>query len=118
FQAAGVYGVRPGETLGQLIERAGGLTPQAYLYGAELLRDSTRVDQQRRLDQFIRDLEAETEHSAGLRLGAANSVDEAAALNARLESQRRFIEQLRRLQATGRIVLNFDPGDHALGKLM
>ena len=118
FQSAGVYAVRPGETLGQLIERAGGLTPQAYLYGAELLRDSTRVDQQRRLDQFIRDLEAETEHSAGLRLGAANSSDEAAALNARLESQRRFIEQLRRLQATGRIVLNFDPGDRALGKLM
>jgi polysaccharide biosynthesis/export protein len=118
FQSAGVYAVRPGETLGQLIERAGGLTPQAYLYGAELLRDSTRADQQRRLDQFIRDLEAETEHSAGLRLGAVSTSDEAAALNARLESQRRFIDHLRHIQATGRIVLNFDPGDRTLGKLI
>jgi polysaccharide biosynthesis/export protein len=118
FESAGVYAVRPGESLGHLIERAGGLTAQAYLYGAELLRDSTKADQQRRLDQFIHDLEAETEHSAGLRIGATSGADEAAALNARLETQRRFIDHLRHVQATGRIVLNFDPGDHSLGKLM
>jgi polysaccharide biosynthesis/export protein len=118
FRSAGVYAVRPGETLGQLIDRAGGLTPQAYLYGAELLRDSTRVDQQRRLDQFIRDLETETEHTAGLRLGAAGTADDATALTARLELQRRFVDHLRQVQATGRIVLNFDPGDRSLAKLM
>ena len=118
FKSAGVYAVRPGESLGQLIERAGGLTPQAYLYGAEFLRDSTRADQQRRLDQFTRDLEAETEHAAGLRMGTISGADEAAALNARVETQRRFIDHLRRVQATGRIVLNFDPGDSSLSKLM
>jgi len=117
FQSAGIYAVRPGETLGQLIDRAGGLTPQAYLYGAELLRDSTRVDQQRRLDQFIRDLETETEHTAGLRLGAG-AADDMAALTARLEMQRRFVDHLRQVQATGRIVLNFDPADRSLAKLM
>ncbi|MEI9968911.1 MAG: SLBB domain-containing protein [Terracidiphilus sp.] len=30
---AGVYSVNPGETLQSLVERAGGLTPKAYLYG-------------------------------------------------------------------------------------
>jgi polysaccharide biosynthesis/export protein len=118
FQSAGIYAVRPGETLGQLIERAGGLTPQAYLYGAELLRDSTRIDQQRRLDQFTRDLEAETEHTAGVRLGAAGTSDDTNALTARLELQRRFVDHLRQVRATGRIVLNFDSGDNSLAKLM
>jgi protein involved in polysaccharide export with SLBB domain len=118
FNAAGVYAVRPGETLGQLIERAGGFTPNAYLYGAELLRDSTRLDQQRRLEEFTRDLEAEVEQTAALRAGAAASADETAALAARLDTQRRFVDRLHRVQATGRIVLNFEPADRSTAKLM
>jgi protein involved in polysaccharide export with SLBB domain len=35
FESAGVYSVRPGETLRQVVQRAGGLTPQAYLFGSE-----------------------------------------------------------------------------------
>ena len=70
IQAAGVYAVGAGETLGQVIQRAGGLTPQAYLFGAELLRDSTREDQQRRIDQFTRELDSQVEQSATLRLTA------------------------------------------------
>ena len=34
--APGVYQLQPGETLKQLIARAGGFTPQAYVYGLEL----------------------------------------------------------------------------------
>src|SRR5581483_8729808 len=118
FQAAGVYGVRPGETLGQLIERAGGLSPQAYLYGAELLRDSTRADQQRRLDQFTRELEAEVEQTATLHLSGASSSEETAAVATKLESQRRFVERLRQVKATGRIVLGLEPEDTSVAKLM
>ena len=40
FVHAGVYSVQPGETLRNLVERAGGLTPNAYLYGSEFTRDS------------------------------------------------------------------------------
>ena len=76
FNAAGMYVVKPGETVGQLIERAGGLTPQAYLFGSEFLRDSTRQDQQRRLDEFVRDLDRDLEEGASNRLGAATSADE------------------------------------------
>ena len=53
FVAAGVYSVQPGENLKQLVARAGGLTPQAYLYGSEFLRESSRLDQQQRLDDFV-----------------------------------------------------------------
>ena len=39
FVTAGVYQVQHGETLHELIARVGGLTPQAYLYGAEFTRE-------------------------------------------------------------------------------
>jgi protein involved in polysaccharide export with SLBB domain len=117
FAAAGIYAVRPGETLGQLVQRAGGLTPQAYLFGAEFQRESTRRDQQRRLDQFIHDLEQEVEQAATKRLTAA-SADESAAVAAKLESERRLIEKLRTVPATGRIVLNLEPADNDVSKLM
>src|SRR3954471_5704497 len=43
---AGVYQAKPGETLRQLIARIGGVTAQAYLFGAEFNRESTRRDQE------------------------------------------------------------------------
>src|SRR5262249_52733724 len=45
FAYAGVYQAKPGETLKQLVKRIGGLTGQAYLFGAEVTRESTRKDQ-------------------------------------------------------------------------
>ena len=42
FQASGVYSVLPGERLRGLLARAGGFTPNAYLYGSEFTRESTR----------------------------------------------------------------------------
>ena len=49
---AGVYKALPGETLKQLVIRVGGLTPQAYLFGAELDRESVRIMQQKHLQQM------------------------------------------------------------------
>ena len=42
FVHSGVYSVHPGETLRQLVERAGGVTTKAYLYGSEFTRESVR----------------------------------------------------------------------------
>ncbi|HEY7335878.1 MAG TPA: SLBB domain-containing protein [Bryobacteraceae bacterium] len=118
FAAAGIYSVKPGETLGQLIQRAGGLTPQAYLFGAELLRESAREDQQKRLDQFVRDLQQEVEQTGSDKIGTAATPEESATVQTKLESERRLVDQLRQVKATGRIVLNLNPGDNDLSKLM
>ena len=67
FRSAGVYQAERGETLRHLVKRVGGFTPQAYLYGAEFTRESTREAQQQRLDQYIRELEQEVERSASPR---------------------------------------------------
>lgn len=117
FNAAGVYEVQPGETLGQVIQRAGGLSPAAYLYGAQFLRKSVRIEQQRRLDQFISQMEQHSQQLIGLRLASA-SPEEASTINARADMERQRIQQLRSLQATGRIVLDLTPGSNDISKLM
>ena len=76
FNAPGIYNVGPGETLGQIIQKAGGLTPQAYLFGAEFLRESVRADQQRRLERYVQDLEREIEQTAALELSNVTKAEE------------------------------------------
>ncbi|MFI5420452.1 MAG: SLBB domain-containing protein, partial [Nitrososphaerales archaeon] len=62
---AGVYQVQSGETLHHLLTRIGGFTPQAYFFGAEFTRESTRVNQQERLDQYLIEQEEALDRSAG-----------------------------------------------------
>ena len=94
--APGVYQALPGETLPQLINRVGGLTPQAYLYGAEFTRESVRKQQQQNLDQVVRRLESQLS-SAGATL-AANLTDERAAQAANLQQQQQAQSLLIRFQ--------------------
>ena len=110
FQAAGVYSVQPGETLRQLVERAGGLTRQAYLFGSAFTRESTRRQQQAQLDEYSSDLERDIERAAATRSSSAVNVQEAATVSASLESQRALVAKLRLMRATGRIVLDIAPG--------
>ncbi|HEU5414109.1 MAG TPA: polysaccharide biosynthesis/export family protein [Candidatus Angelobacter sp.] len=107
FHSAGVYQVQAGETLRHLIARVGGLTPQAYLYGAEFSRESVREDQQERLDQYVNELDRSIEQNAGAQRGL--SPDEALAERQAQEGQRRLVDKLRQVKATGRIVLQLRP---------
>ena len=113
FKTAGVYQVEPGETLQHLLVRVGGFTPEAYFYGAEFTRESTREEQQRRLDQYIDDLAKAIERNAGAQRNL--SPEEALAERQSLEGQRRLLERLRALKANGRIVMELTPGAATLG---
>jgi len=120
FAHAGVYSVLPGENLRALVERAGGLTSKAYLYGSEFTRKSTQAIEQQRLKEYSDRLEHQMTRSvikmAGAGNGAANSGSpeagqQVASLN------RDLLSRLRQLQPTGRIVLNLRPhsaGENAL----
>jgi protein involved in polysaccharide export with SLBB domain len=118
FAAAGVYAVHPGETLGQLVQRAGGITAQAYLYGAEFTRESTRMDQQRRLDQFVQELEQDVERTASNKVMGAATPEQAQIVGNKLQNERNLVDRMRALKATGRIVLDLEPGTADLSKLM
>lgn len=115
----GVYQLEPGDTLKSVITRAGGFTPQAYLYGLEFSREETRQRQRENLVAAIARLEAlaavQTARDAANRrddpVGAASS---ATVSNAATQAQ---LARLRNVQPSGRIALELDAGTSALAAL-
>lgn len=109
--APGVYQLLPGETLPQLIARAGGFTPQAYVYGLEFTREETRRRQRENLTEAISRLEA-LAATQGAR-DAANrrddSGDRSASVNAAATQAQ--MARLRRVEPNGRIALELRPDD-------
>jgi protein involved in polysaccharide export with SLBB domain len=115
FAASGIWSVQPGETLRQLLVRAGGLTPDAYLYASEFTRESVRRTERQRIIEYADALEGEiTARSASLASSALTDRDAAAAQSAGAEA-RATLSRLRQAQPSGRIVfqLNSDAKDLA-----
>lgn len=105
FATPGVYQILPGETLRQLVARIGGLTGNAYLFGAEFTREGTREFQQRRLDEAIEFLEREFQRNQVSLASGGVEQGETEFLRLRAEGQRQFLARLRQARASGRIVL-------------
>ncbi|WP_242538462.1 polysaccharide biosynthesis/export family protein [Trinickia acidisoli] len=104
-RAAGIYELRPGDTLQTVLRRAGGTTPQAYLYGLELTREQTRKDQQRNLDAAL----ARAERQAGSQLAAAlaNVPDGDKAVQDQIvDAQQSELQTLHSLKPNGRVSLD------------
>jgi protein involved in polysaccharide export with SLBB domain len=112
FKSPGIYEALPGETLAQLIERTGGFSKDAYLYGAELTRESVRRDQQERLDQLIREIERDAVASAGAKDRRTPYTPEDA--TASVDEARRMAERLKAIRASGRIALTSTESSAAL----
>jgi len=114
---AGVYTALPGETLRDVVVRAGGLTSNAYLYGAQFTRESTRREEQKRFNDFLSQLERETNESAANLSGRVTSTEQAATTQATLASQRDLIARLKEIPVNGRIVLDLDPKSQGIAAL-
>lgn len=106
----GIYEAKPGETLRQLVARIGGLSPNAYLYGAQFFRESTRVEQQKKLDQVLDRMERSLSAAASNQTATALSSEDVTARQASITYQRQVLEKMRTIKATGRIVLDI-PSD-------
>ncbi len=105
FRTPGLYQAQPGETLRQLVVRAGGLSPNAYLYGAVFTRESTRQSQQKALEEAIARMEVDLQRATATR--AQNVLPgDADALGRETAAQQGTLQRLRQLRATGRIVFN------------
>ena len=117
--APGVYQTAPGETLPQLLKRIGGLTPQAYVFGAELNRESVRTRQQENLETLTRRLEAQLQAQAGN--VASNRGADAAQAQLLLQQQqtqlKSQIERLKSFKSNGRMTLELDPQAQTLAAL-
>jgi len=117
FVGAGIYSVGPGETLRQLVARAGGLTGNAYLFGSEFTRESTRVFQQQRLNDYLSNLELEIDRSTINAASSSVTPQDTAATAAEVSASRSLVTKFRTLRATGRIVLTLDPNATGIDRL-
>jgi protein involved in polysaccharide export with SLBB domain len=105
FNHAGVYQALPGETLRQLVLRAGGLTENAYVFGAEFMRESTKQLQEERLKRVADEMQQAIQRIAGERARGALSSEDVASAKQEFAAQQQMLARLRGLRPTGRIVL-------------
>jgi protein involved in polysaccharide export with SLBB domain len=116
FVHSGVYSVEPGETLRHLVERAGGLTTNAYLYASEFTRVSTRAVQQARIDEYVQTLSLAIQRNM-VNLASSAAAQQLAAGTAAQGSEQSLLASLRQIRATGRIVLPLRPSSSGVDSL-
>ena len=112
----GVYVLPPASSVADAVRAAGGTTPGAYFYGTELMRESVRETQQRNYERALRDFELQFMRNTSTR--RTDTAEEATAAAAATTTSTRFIEQLKTLKPTGRIVLPLTPQSAALPELV
>jgi len=104
FARPGIYDIRRGEHLSEVIARAGGLTADAYPYGAVFTRLEVQKIQQEATERSIRELEsglfAAVQHTSSQSNSSAQS---AAPLLAQV------VDDMRHTTTLGRIVIEADP---------
>ena len=115
FVHPGIYSVSPDETLRSVIERAGGLTDQAYLYASSFTRRSTQAIERQRLNEYTDRMEHQLERNTLGLVGMSSSGGQQS-----VDVNRQLIARMRQIQPAGRIVLELHPnsvGGNALPDL-
>jgi protein involved in polysaccharide export with SLBB domain len=105
FNSSGVHQIVHGESLRQLVARVGGLAPNAYLFGAQFTRESTRIQQEKTLEEALNRLERDIQRFNSLRAQNVTSAEDAASLKQQAENQQALLTRLRQIRPIGRIVL-------------
>ena len=108
---SGVFQIRKGESLRDLMFRLGGVTDNAYVYATQLKRESLKRAQQLRLDEIAERFERESERAAVERLSTTTDKDAVELQQAEMERQRNIARQMKTIKAEGRIVLELLDGN-------
>jgi protein involved in polysaccharide export with SLBB domain len=108
----GVYTANAGETLRDLVVRAGGLTPSAYLFASDFRRQRTQREQQKQIEQMVDAMDKELQARAAA--PPKTNAEDRAADQEQLAAQRNLLANLRKTQATGRVVLEIQPSDTSI----
>gem|GEM_PF-224794 len=96
----GTYGIRPGERLSSVIERAGGIQPDGYAYGAILQRREVRDIETKERDQLIVRVKAEQGQLTPL---PENTPQQRAAKEASMQEWQTTLQRLSATPPIGRV---------------
>ena len=94
----GEYRIKRGDSLADIIVRAGGLTDAAFAEGAVFLRESLKEREQEQIELLARRLESDLT-SLSLQLAESGGSET-------LNTGSTLLEQLRSTEAVGRLVIN------------
>ena len=129
FVFPGTYSFSKGERLASVIQRAGGLTAEAYPKGAVYQRESVKKVQLKQVKEYIQKLEADIFSLSSQAMETAIGKEEAAILQQTLATKKQLLARLKAAKPTGRMVIdleevleqpasryNFElrPGDHLI----
>jgi protein involved in polysaccharide export with SLBB domain len=112
LNAPGVYRVDPGETLRDVVKRAGGLTQHSYLYASIFTRVSTRVAEEAQLRQSSEQMQKEliTKFANATPQAGQTGADQSGTdQQAQLAIQQAALAKLTSITPTGRVVLDMKP---------
>jgi len=101
----GAYTIEEGETLSSVIERAGGFTDKAFLYGAVFTRRSAQENQQSSISRLVDEMERRVVIESSLKI---NAPEEATIIKERYARMEEMLAKLRASQAKGRVIVQID----------
>jgi protein involved in polysaccharide export with SLBB domain len=106
----GIYSIGSDDNLQTLIDKAGGVTTEAYLFAISLFRDDVKKSQTRNMEKLLRKMEAESTASISQIVQSSGGTADFGALRNKIESlqstQKQSLERFRSLKPEGRISLN------------
>jgi protein involved in polysaccharide export with SLBB domain len=102
----GTYGIRPGERLSSILERAGGFQPDAYPYGAVLQRVQVRELEAKNQDQIILRVK---DQQANLQMLPETDPEKKRAKDLALVQWQITLEQLSSNAPSGRVAMRVSP---------
>lgn len=105
-QHPGSYGIQPGERLSSVLERAGGFSPQAYPYGAVLMRREVREIEMKSHLALVQRIKAE---QVNLKALPETDADQRNAKLTAIAQTETTLTQLETTQPVGRVVMRIQP---------
>ena len=108
-QAPGYYQIAPGETLRDVIVKAGGLAKNAYLFGAKLNRRSLAAEQEVQKQKALEQAERLLVSAQASNSASAISANDAVNAQKQAQVQGAYLERLRAMKPEGRVVLDIPP---------
>lgn len=109
--APGVYELKNGQSLKDVVESAGGVSSKAYIFGMELTRESVKKQQAASLNQMLDQAQQSLMSQAADATSGVVNGDQARVQSLAIQQQLAFINKMRQIKPSGRIVLNLATGD-------
>ena len=103
---AGVYGVRPGERLSSILQRAGGFQPDAYVYGAVLQRVQVRDAEMKEQESLIQRAKSV---QASIEVMPESDARQKQAKESALQQYQATLERLNANPPIGRVTVRISP---------